>query len=690
MAEQAGKIIAMRAPVAIKAAEGESEGPAKFDVTAYNGGALSVDGWDLPVIIDLAGLKMSRNVVANYGHDDDRPVGHVTDHEISESSLKLSGVFSFDEEPATRRILNGFKNKFDWEASVEVAPDKYEAIEAGQVTTANGQEFEGPCYVTREGTLYGFGFVLHGADATTSVAIAASAAKAKEPTMDSEFKLWAENMLPGVDIEAMPEQARTNLQADWEGRKGEREKPAVVATKGDGLGKRKLEADRRKAINRISEQWSDEAMDMGRYDDIEAIREARDEAIKGTISAHDFERELKIVTLSLGPPMIHTPPGTRAVTSRVLEAAICQHGKLKEIDKHFDDQIQQLAHDEYKGRISLRDVYLAGAQANGYNGRVGQVDLEMHNAAFGLGGGRPMVKGFGFSTINLPNVFSNVANKFIREGWMSVDQTALRIAAIRSVSDFKAITTVSLTGGMQFLPIGPDGELKHGELGEQTYSNQVAPAGIMFAITFVDIRNDDIGALTAVPRRIGRGGMLYLNHIFWTEFLNNSAFFVAGNNNVNTGVADMTIGGLSATETIFMDQVDYDGKPLATEPRILLVPTPLKASATAFMSDQPLITGASATIPAANVFSGRFRVESSPYMSNSSYTGYSATAWYLLADPSDVPVIEIAALDGQVQPTVETADAAFNVLGTQMRGHSHVGVNLQEPKGGVRADGGSS
>jgi len=39
---------------------------------------------------------------------------------------------------------------------------------------------------------------------------------------------------------------------------------------------------------------------------------------------------------------------------------------------------------------------------------------------------------------------------------------------------------------------------------------------------------------------------------------------------------------------------------------------------------------------------------------------------------------------------VETADAAFNVLGVEMRGYSDIGVSKQEKKAGVRADGGSS
>jgi hypothetical protein len=141
-----------------------------------------------------------------------------------------------------------------------------------------------------------------------------------------------------------------------------------------------------------------------------------------------------------------------------------------------------------------------------------------------------------------------------------------------------------------------------------------------------------------------------------------------------------------------MNQTNPDGTPLALQPAILLVPTALRAAATAIVSpgQNLLVTGASATIPNVNVFAGRFTVESSPYISNSSYTGNTSTAWWMLANPNELPVIAIAALNGRVEPTVETADAEFNVLGVQMRGYSDVGVKRQEYRGGVHADGGSS
>lgn len=48
----------------IKAASGEGKVPT-FELVAYNGGPLKVDGYDLPVVIDLEGLEQAPSVVAN-------------------------------------------------------------------------------------------------------------------------------------------------------------------------------------------------------------------------------------------------------------------------------------------------------------------------------------------------------------------------------------------------------------------------------------------------------------------------------------------------------------------------------------------------------------------------------------------------------------------------------------------------
>jgi len=71
------------------------------------------------------------------------------------------------------------------------------------------------------------------------------------------------------------------------------------------------------------------------------------------------------------------------------------------------------------------------------------------------------------------------------------------------------------------------------------------------------------------------------------------------------------------------------------------VPTALSAMGTQlYKSLEIRDTTSSTKYPIANPHVGKFRVEVSRYLANSAYTGSSAKAWYLLADPADLPVIE--------------------------------------------------
>ncbi len=176
--------------------------------------------------------------------------------------------------------------------------------------------------------------------------------------------------------------------------------------------------------------------------------------------------------------------------------------------------------------------------------------------------------------------------------------------------------------------------------------------------------------------------------MFWTIFLNNAAFFTAGNKNYLTGADTvLSIDGLTKAETAFLDQMDADGKPIGIMPAVVLVPTALERHRHACSTR----AWRSATPPPApsTRWPTRTRASSAPRSAatwpTASYTGNSAKAWYLLADPGDLPVIEVAFLNGQESPTIETAEADFNVLGVQMRGYHDFGVALQDPKGGVRA-----
>jgi len=677
-------IIGIESTVEIQAADADKpKGPRSFTSTIYTGGPVQVAGWDLPVVIDLAGLKTSKVLVANLDHKQNQRVGNfdiTNDGKELNAAGKASAATPYRDE-----VINSADEGYQWQTSVEVKPHRVEELAKGKTAMVNGQKVEGPAYITRTGTLKGFAFVSHGADDNTTATIAASAASSagKGKKMKTEVKAWAEAM--GIDIEAASPEQLEVIEANYNGKA----KIAKTIKASDPFEARKLEAQRRQEIREFADRQIE--LRCSDVDEIEEVEKMYNHAVEAGMSAQEFR--LKMYEASTPAPQRITGRQTRdaRISNRVIEAAICQAGRLEGHEKAFDDQTLQAAHDQFKGNIGLKQLLLLAAEQNGYRANYAtEVNMSVQRAAFNMQGNR-MINATGFSTLDISTVLSNVANKFLMEGWNAVDMTPMAIAPVKNVRDYKQITTVSLTGDLQYLPLGPDGQIKHGTLGNEKYNNQADIYARMLAVTEKDIVNDDLGALTVVPRRLGRGAALKLNDLFWTVFLNNSAFFTSGRNNVNTAVADITLGGLDATETIFNDQTDPDGKPLGLMAKILLVPTPLKNKALALTDPLSRVQSGSTTGQSdVNVFAGRFRVESSPYMSNSAYTGYSAAAWYMLADPQDMPVIEIAALNGRVEPIVETADADFNVLGIQMRGKSSVGVALQEYRGGVRADGGAS
>lgn len=407
---------------------------------------------------------------------------------------------------------------------------------------------------------------------------------------------------------------------------------------------------------------------------------------------------------SIGP-MILTPQAPQ-VNDDVLEAAICVTHKLPDVEKKFSAQTLESAHRQFRRGLGLTELLMMGARQNGFRG--GKDDwagLCRHNvrrSADGdqYGGGYGFQSSVGPSTgIQVPGILGNTANKFLAAAFMFVSQAWRGIAKIRPVTDFKQITTYRMSGNNTFLRVAPSGEIKHGALSETSYTNQAKTFGRLLGISREDIINDDLGAFIAVAMLLGRGAADALNNIFWATWLDDASFFTTGNANYDDGATDsvLSLAGLDNAEAIFANQTKPDGTPLGAAAKILLVPNALKNTALQLMMNAPLVVGTTpASGPSANVFAGRYTVVPSEYLHRTSLpdengvsqtvTGTS-TAWWLLADPMDIPGIEVVFLNGQETPTVETDEFEFDRLGLATRAYYDFGVAKQEYRCGVKLKG---
>lgn len=349
-----------------------------------------------------------------------------------------------------------------------------------------------------------------------------------------------------------------------------------------------------------------------------------------------------------------------AETDELLVASICLAGNLPGVDKQFGERTLEAAHK--RRNMGLQEMLLRAAKANGYQGD-----------AYKLTDGnlRDVLRAsFGSSTHSIANVVGTAYGKFLLNGYTSVESVWDRISMIRPVSDFKAVTGVRVNGGFTFEEVGPAGELKSAEATDEARSFGAKSYGRISAISRRDIINDDLGALTVVPTRLGRGAALRFNTNFWTEFqASNATYFeraTAGAGNA------LSLTSLKAAVSAYRKVTDADGSPLSVAPAMLLLPPELEIAGAELMGSA-LIHGTSGAAPSTNVLAGRYQVVSSVYLS-------SASTWWLVANPGDLNAMEVLFLNGNRNPVVEQAEADFDTLGIQVRGYFDFGVAKGEPK----------
>jgi hypothetical protein len=636
----------------IQAAAGESKGR-KVTLKAYNGDKMRLAYWYNPVVIELSGIQVPsqiRPILLSHTADVDYILGQTTSISTKNNELIAEGVIIADGENA-QKVLKLADAGYKWQVSIGASADRIEKFEAGQKARVNGREFDGPITVVRAARLGEISIVPLGADDTTSAAIAAEMCfdYLKENHMDKEIKATAAEKVETTKPEIQAAAPAVNPVEDY--------RKAIAA-------EQKRIADVQKACGTnaevcakaVAEGWTPEKAEL------EVLRASRPQVAGIIVDKTDA-----------GP--------------QVLQAALMLSAKIapNQIVAECGEKAVDTASKKYGG-LGLQQFLLEAAWANGY--------VERHFPKADMGIKRLLRAAYGhdlnaaYSQMDVSGILSNIANKSLRAGFDNVEQAWRSICSTRPVNDFKTQTAYRMTGAFQFDKIAPNGEIPHADAGEESYTNKADTYAKMFVVGRTDLINDDLGALTAIPRKIGRGGALKLNDVFWTTFCTNSAFFTAARANYFDGAAtNLQLSSLKTAHQMFLDMTDADGKPLGAMPKVLLVPSALYVTAAEMMKSAELRdTTANTKQPVANVFNNMFSVVTSAYLGHASY-GNSSTAWYLLADPNDMSTIEVVFLNGNETPIIESADADFNTLGIQFRGYFDFGVALNEYRAGVKSKG---
>ena len=376
----------------------------------------------------------------------------------------------------------------------------------------------------------------------------------------------------------------------------------------------------------------------------------------------------------------------------VIEAALCSTRGLTNngrkpgvvaLEAQYDDKTLQAAHSQYRGSVGLQQILIQCAMANGMQIQ-GGTKVTSGNLRPILAAACPRMDGrdlqAGFSTVSLPGILGNVANKEILQGYMEEDATWREIAQIKSCNDFKTVTSYRMLDDMQYEKLAPGGEIKHGKTGEESFTRSVDTYAKMYALNRTDIINDDLGAFDDLRNRIGAGGAMRLNDLFWTTFLANlGTIFTATRTNYIVG-ATSNLGtdgvGLGLAQKAWRQRTSpaADGaKRVSGQAKFLLVPPELETIADALYVARNLNA---VKVSDANTFANKYQPIVANQLSDSAFSGYSTTAFYILGDKSKGSPVVVSFLNGQETPTVESADADFNTLGIQFRGYHDFGADL--------------
>lgn len=633
------QLINLNCGIDIAAAEGAS--PKRFSMVAYTGSPMRINGYAHPVYVDLSGLTItekSRPILKD--HSPSMPVGHTDAIRIAGSELHVEGVIS-GAGPVAKEIVEAAGNGFPWQASVGVSPSAIETVAKGSTAIVNGQTIQGPAIIARKAMLKEISFVALGADDNTTARIAAG-------STNGVLQMADENVSQNDQVKA--ETLRI-------------EKIEALCANHPDI-----------AAKAIEEGW-----DLAKAE-IAVLRAA------------------EIAVLRASRPRISAVRMDRPDEAGIIEASLCLSTGMTEdqVAEHFDERTIDAAMSREHRGAGLSTLLFAVANAGGKHVRPGNVTDQVIRAAFEA---ERDIQASGYSTFSLSGILSNVGNKNSLAAYQSVESAASRISATRSVKDFKTHTSYRLTGSGMFEKVGPGGQLKHATLTEASYTNKAETFGKMFGISRQDMINDDLGAFNQISSILGRQAALAKEDAVFTLWLSNpgtpkffstSDFGNSGSdhnaNYIKGAGTTLQISSLTTAEQAFIDQTDDDGKPILVRSKFLLVPSSLKVTAQQLMNTVGLV-GGSSTVLNSNPHAGKWDVIVSPYLNAQGISGSSSTAWYVMADPADLAAVEIAYLNGNSTPTIETAQMDFATLGVQMRGYFDFGVALVDPRAAVMSKG---
>jgi len=197
------------------------------------------------------------------------------------------------------------------------------------------------------------------------------------------------------------------------------------------------------------------------------------------------------------------------------------------------------------------------------------------------------------------------------------------------------------------------------------------------------IVNDDLGAMTRVPDRMGRRAADLESDLIWNLIKDNAnladglALFSAGHNNLATDAGAPTESRLGDIRAAMRRQVGLDGAEISLVPEYMFVPPAHETVSEKLLAT--IIPDSSGNVSPFSQ-SGRTPLQLAVEPRLETGTNGSLTAWYVFAGLGQVDMIELARLEGTDGPQISTQEG-FDVAGLKIKVAHDLGAKALDFRG---------
>lgn len=313
--------------------------------------------------------------------------------------------------------------------------------------------------------------------------------------------------------------------------------------------------------------------------------------------------------------------------------------------------------------MSLREMARHTITARGLSVPAGG-PLQMVGAAF-----VPSMAGGSHTTSDFGHVLADVANKAMLKGYQEAEETFETFTARGTLMDFKPSKRVGsgLFPGLE--EVAEDAEFTYGSMGDFSETMVLATYGRLFKISRQAVINDDLGAFTTIPMKMGRASKRMVGSLVY-GVLTGSHVMSDGTELFHANHGNLAASGAAPSEATIDAglQAMAQQKPRGTDdPDARLNVTPKflisgyanrSAVLTALMSEKAPSTANNKGTQAYNSV-----YKAAEPIFDARITG---NAWFMAADPAAFDTIEVAYLDGVAEPFIDQQDG-WKVDGTEFK-----------------------